>query len=436
MSVWDSIVAVVKAGVSAVDSAASQLVNAAQALASGQLLDAIEDLTDAAFDTANAEFGTAIAEVASTLHAIGQPVETIGMGLLASMDPGQQVGSTINDVLKGNWRAIVTKIEADVAYVPILGTAAANVIASGLALYDQLSSPGGRAKVILLAYDFALANVPGAAAFQAELDPLVTALVRLAVGGEPPTDAVLDALVQSVSDPIARSILSALVLLLTHRQTIAQTGLDLADAVWNQVASFPVVDQGSEAVAELLAAGKSAADSLTGALDAVAADPAYREAWDNFRADYKQVAAQYPALAEEVTAFAVSNGLSPDLVTAAQNAAVAAVGQEEQTTAARLQKMLAASRPYRWALAIEAKGTAQTDATIDALVSANALLPVASRALASDAYAADPSGGPVYALLVAAEPARPLLNGVVGSRVVPAGKQAVDAFADVLGVSL
>jgi hypothetical protein len=450
VSFWDDVVTSIEGAISDVDAAASKAISAAEALASGQVLDALEDIEDAGFDAANAAFGTEMAEVTQLLHAIGQPVETIGMGLLASMDPGEQVGSTINDVMTGNWRAIVEKVEQDVQYVPILGQAAANVIASGLALYDQLTTPNGRAKAILLAYDYALANVPGLSAFESELDPIVKAIVRIAIGGESPTDAILDALVQSLPDPLAQSAASALVLLLTHRQTILQTGMTFAGNLLSggiDVASIPVLSQAQDVVQQLIQEGKDAVSALDAAFDSVIASVTDRENWDDFRADYKALAATCAPLPEEIVAFAQSHGLPADLVTGALNAAQTAIGAELGTTEARLKRMLAASRPYAWALAIEAKGTSDASDVVDQIVSANALLPVASRALASDIYGAagvnaasvananDPSQQ-VYAVLTAAENARPLLVGTVGGKLIPAGKQAIDAFASILGVQL
>jgi hypothetical protein len=432
VSFWDELRNVISDGFTDADTAASKFLGAAEALAQGKVLDALEDIDDAAFDTANAAFGTEIAEVTQVLHAIGQPIESIGMGLLASMDPGEQVGSTINDVLKGNWRAIIQKIQSDVALIPVLGTAAANVIASGLALYDSLTTPSGIAKVLLLAFDYAMANVPGASAYADELDPLVTALVRLALQTEPPTDAMLDALVQSVPDPVAASILSALVLLLTHRRTIAQTGLSMATDLDPEFANLDPVSQGSDAVAYLVQEGKDITSSLKSAYDAIAADPSVREAWDDFRGDYAALAATYDPIAEEVGALAGQNGLPPDLFAAATQTAYSQLGAAATTSLARVQNLLRASRPYQWALATESKFSGLA---ADPIVGASALLPVASRALDVDIAGAiaDPAS---RTLLTSGEAARPLLNGVVGGKRVPAGKQAMQAFADILGVTL
>ena len=89
------------------------------------------------------------------------------------------------------WQTIADTLEAATSVVPVLGTAVADVIATGEVLIDALKAGSPMEAALRAAYDYAMASIPGAAALRPILDPVVDMLIRIAAGGEPVKAAVL-----------------------------------------------------------------------------------------------------------------------------------------------------------------------------------------------------------------------------------------------------
>ena len=104
------------------------------------------------------------------------------------------------DPSKVPWHEIADTLEAGASVVPVLGTAVSDIVATAEVLYDTLTADNPLEAALEAAYTYAMASVPGAAALRPILDPVVDALIRIAVGNEPPSKAILDATLDQVPD--------------------------------------------------------------------------------------------------------------------------------------------------------------------------------------------------------------------------------------------
>lgn len=175
---------------------ATDLVKAGVA-AAGAGLHAIGQPFAAALDKARDLAKAALDKVASVLppqarifvEALKQAVDVSDVFVKMELDPEAV-----------DWRTLAHDVEAATSAVPVLGTAAADVIATCEVIYDAATAGNALEAALRAAYDYAMASVPGAAALRSFLDPVVDVLIRIAAGGEAPTAAVLHAAVMQAPD--------------------------------------------------------------------------------------------------------------------------------------------------------------------------------------------------------------------------------------------
>lgn len=178
---------------------ASQLVSDA-ASAAGSVVHAATQPFVSAIEQADHVLGAELDKVAAALppgaaRDLVQGVKS-GADFLASYTE-----ATVSlDPSRVPWQQIADTLEAATSAVPVLGTAVSDIIATGEVLIDALRSGNALEAALRAAYDYAMASVPGAAALRPMLDPVVDVLIRIAGGGEKPTQAVIAAAVDQAPD--------------------------------------------------------------------------------------------------------------------------------------------------------------------------------------------------------------------------------------------
>jgi hypothetical protein len=142
------------------------------------------------------------------------------------VDAVRAVANVASDVLDlVPWQDIADAIEAATSTIPVLGTAVSDWVATGEVFLRMLSGEGALEQALRDLYTYTMASTPGAASLRPILDPVVDAIVRIAVG-EPPTIAVIKAILDDVPDApningtSPRSVAASLVALVVHDRRV------------------------------------------------------------------------------------------------------------------------------------------------------------------------------------------------------------------------
>lgn len=222
-------------------------------------------------------------------------VESIYQSVAADVDvaarwvdenvPG--VDDIVSLVKKVPWGAILHAVQAAVSVVPVLGTAVSDVLAAAEVAYELLTE-NPIEFAIHAAYNFALATVPAAASLHFILDPTVDAIIRIAVGHEDPTTALLHAVVDEVPDApkfgdlSPRSIAAGLMQCVCSHRKVIDVGMDLVAEASG--AAGPIAERAVRAVEAAAQHGFDPAAAMGIALDAAPVPAGLREEWDSVRA--------------------------------------------------------------------------------------------------------------------------------------------------------
>lgn len=130
------------------------------------------------------------------------------------------------DPTRVDWRQVAHDVEAASSTIPVLGTAAADIIATAEVLYDAVTSTDPLEAALRAAYDYALASVPGAAELRRFIDPVFDVLVRIVVQHQKPTAAVIATAVdQAPTDPSIGSLSPRSVAASLASFVVSKTGL-------------------------------------------------------------------------------------------------------------------------------------------------------------------------------------------------------------------
>jgi hypothetical protein len=190
-----------------------------------------------------------------------------------------------------DWRSIVGKLQGALSTVPVIGTAASDVLATGLVAYDVLTSSNKLEAALRTAYEYAIGTAPGIATYRWALDPMFDAIVRMAVGSETPSSALVHALVDDTPDAphfgdiTPRSIAAALAQVVIAHRDIRDVGVDLVSEASG--AAGDVAQRATRAALQSARNGKSPAESLLIAADSVAVPAIERAGWDEVRGELK-----------------------------------------------------------------------------------------------------------------------------------------------------
>lgn len=245
-------------------------------------------------------------------------------------------------VKKIPWGDVVHSVEAAVSVVPVLGTAVSDIIATAEVAYEALTAKSPLEFAIRSAYTYAMASAPGADALRPALDPTVDALVRIAVDQEPPTSALLHAVVDEVPDSpkivslSPRSVAAQLAKVICAHRSIVDVGVDLAAEAAGTAG--PVAERAVRAAAQAAEHGMTPAQAVQVALDIAPIGATARAAWDDVR---KAVGSLGPNVLPEDLA-ALGAFAAPGV----QQAAEKAIGSLEADGAKAVAKMIGQGRDY------------------------------------------------------------------------------------------
>jgi hypothetical protein len=113
----------------------------------------------------------------------------------------EDAASWLKDAMsRVDWKAIAADIESVSSMVPVLGTAVSDIVASAVVLADELSSAPPLEKLVNAAYDYALASIPGGASLHGTLDPVVDAIIKVALKGERLSNVIIDDIAKQAPD--------------------------------------------------------------------------------------------------------------------------------------------------------------------------------------------------------------------------------------------
>jgi hypothetical protein len=143
-------------------------------------------------------------------------IDGYGMAVIGGYEVGNIFGDiahaasgivhAVKDVVAkvGPWAGmIIHGLQTIVSLIPGIGTVVSDVLATAESAFDELSavlSGNILEGAIKVAYNYATATVPGAAAIRFILDPVVNTLLELAFHKEPVEDAIMNGVLKSVPD--------------------------------------------------------------------------------------------------------------------------------------------------------------------------------------------------------------------------------------------
>ncbi len=107
-----------------------------------------------------------------------------------------QVEETALDPSRIDWRAVADYMEAATSTLPILGTAMSDIIATGEALLDMLTSGNVLEAALRALYDYIMGTLPGVAVLEQWIRPVFNVLLDVVVKGQKPTRALITEAVQ------------------------------------------------------------------------------------------------------------------------------------------------------------------------------------------------------------------------------------------------
>lgn len=233
-------------------------------------------------------------ELMHYVDGIGDAVKWVAK---AENEIAKDVGEAAKLAGKVPWGDVLHAVEAGVSCVPVIGTAVSGVLATAeVAVNAAIAFIGGKNPIefaIRTAYTYALGLVPGAAALRLILDTTVDALVRIAVGHENPTSALIHAIVDDVPDKpkigslSPRSVASSLAKVVISHRPLIDVGVDLAAEAAG--AAGPVAERCVRAVGQVAQKGFSPAECMHVALDIAPVPAAARKAWDDVRQSVKSL---------------------------------------------------------------------------------------------------------------------------------------------------
>lgn len=293
----------------------------------------------------------------------------------------KDVGEVTKLAGKVNWGDVVHAVEAAVSVVPVLGTAVSDILATAEvainAVEATLKGQNPLEFAIRTAYTYALASVPGGAALRLILDTSVDAIIRMAVGHENPTSALLHALVDDVPDKpkigslSPRSVAAGLVKVVVSHRSIVDVGVDLA-AEASGVAG-PIAERAVRAAAQCAQHGFKPEECMHAALDIAPVPAEARKAWDDIRTSAKALGSNL--LPEDLASL---GAFAHDGVQAACEKVLGAVST---SGAQAVTKMLAQGRDHGHILDVMAGVDGVAKGSLDTLL---AHLPVDRHATAEE----------------------------------------------------
>jgi hypothetical protein len=199
-------------------SAATNAVKSA-ASAAGKAIDTATQPFRSAIDLADTVANGALDTLAGALppnarpfvESLKGPVKFLAQTMQATIDP-----------TKVDWKGVADYVEAVYSTVPVLGTAAADIIATAEVFVDVVTAGNPLVAAMDAAYDYAMATIPGGAALRPFIDPVVNVLIDMAVAGQPLAQAVLTQAVQqaptspSLGNMNPRTVVASLATFLVH----------------------------------------------------------------------------------------------------------------------------------------------------------------------------------------------------------------------------
>jgi hypothetical protein len=258
--------------------------------------DLLETIENAANDLAD-RLPDALKPFAYGVAEVAKVADKIGLGT------AEDIVRIANEI---PWAQINSAIQAAVSVVPVLGTAVSDVLAAAeiaINAFQALASGEWLKLALLAAYKFALANIPAAASLRLVLDPAVDAIIRIALGGEAPTSALVHAVVDSVPDApkighlSPRTIAASLMQIVVEHRGLKDVGLDLASEAAG--AAGPLAERAVRTAETMLDKGFDPMQALDIALDMAPVPIGLRKSVEDLQAKIRSLPDLIP---EEIAA--------------------------------------------------------------------------------------------------------------------------------------
>jgi hypothetical protein len=318
------------------------------------------------------------------MHYVDGVGDAIKWCAKAENEIAKDVGEVAKLAGKVKWGDVLHAVEAGVSVVPVIGTAVSGVLATAEVAVNAIEvALGGKNPIefaIRTAYTYALGLVPGAAALRLILDTTVDALIRIAVGHENPTSAILHALVDDVPDKpkvgdlSPRSVAASLAKVVISHRPLVDVGIDLAAEATG--AAGPVAERAFRAAAQCAKNGFKPEECVHAALDIAPVPAVARKAWDDVRGSVKALGSNL--LPEDL---AHLGAFVHDATNGVQSACEHVLGKLETDGAVAVGKMLKQGRDYSHITEVMGGVEGFTKGDVDAFLSK---LPVERRATSEE----------------------------------------------------